>query len=175
MIVTRQELATVLGVSLKTISAWTADGMPLAVRNGSGRANNYDLKTVIVWYTAHEIEKAMADGEGGPGGDGLTAARKKNLEVKTAREEEKLKKELAQVIPADLVLAEWSSILMELRQSCLDIPARLGPALTRLTDRIEIEELIRTEIYTVLTALSREPDYQAPTDDDEPDDDDADA
>jgi phage terminase Nu1 subunit (DNA packaging protein) len=49
MNVTKKELATLLGVSLRTITLWQQAGMPVMENAGRGRKNRYCTQAVAEW------------------------------------------------------------------------------------------------------------------------------
>jgi hypothetical protein len=62
--------------------------------------------------------------------------------------------ELLEVVDVE---REWGRLLTAARNRMLQLPGKLAPRVLTSTSIVEVQELIRKEIYAVLTALSQDP------------------
>lgn len=53
-IVSKHELAAILGKTAKTLTIWQAEGMPFAKSETNGAANDYNTAAVIAWLVRRE-------------------------------------------------------------------------------------------------------------------------
>jgi phage terminase Nu1 subunit (DNA packaging protein) len=80
------------------------------------------------------------------------ADRAESLAVIAGLEVRRRKDEL---VEASDVEQGWSKLILAMRSRLLDLPGKLAPRVVRISDVIEVQELIRKEIYAALTALSQ--------------------
>lgn len=154
LIVTKTQLAEILGVSDRTLTTWQKNGLPIKVDGARGEANKYDTEDVIGWMIARDVNAAI----GGKGG----GSEKYDYEAERARltfhqankvelEEDLLK---GTSILASVVEAFQSRMISAFRAKCLSLPTKTAPRLAHLTDLAEIESELRTAVYDALRELS---------------------
>lgn len=154
LIVTKIQLAEILGVSDRTLTTWQKNGLPIKVDGARGEANKYDTEDVIEWMIARDVNAAI----GGTGG----GSEKYDYETERARltfhqankvalEEELLR---GSSILATDVEAFQSKMISAFRAKCLSLPTKTAPRLAYIDDLAEIEAELRTAVYDTLTELS---------------------
>jgi phage terminase Nu1 subunit (DNA packaging protein) len=58
-----------------------------------------------------------------------------------------------ELLPADDVAREWAEMVTNMRARLLGLPTKLASQISGLTDRHEIQKLLRTQIYETLREL----------------------
>lgn len=120
-------------------------------RQPSGR---YDLTTIREAYCLH-AQKVMA-GRADDGGKALSERRGRLAEAQTQAVELKTAIMSGEYVSLDAVQRIWESDLIVFRERSLSVPGKCADSLQPFTpkDRGEIEEILRSEIYDMLTDLS---------------------
>jgi phage terminase Nu1 subunit (DNA packaging protein) len=153
-LVTRVQIATVLGVNVTTVSLWEArEGFPVAVPGGPGKPTKYSLPDAVAWYVARKAAKN--NGSGGPGGLNLDEERARLAAVQRERVELQNAVRRGELMPVGEVAAVWTEILATVRANLLALPSALAPELARIEEPHAVAARLREAIYAALTALSR--------------------
>jgi phage terminase Nu1 subunit (DNA packaging protein) len=154
------EMAALLDCTLRTVSNLAARGVVIRIRHG-----RYNAPQSITNYVRHLRELAAARGSDD------AAAVKANADFKDARTrllEARLKREAAELIDRDELIAGWRVIKAGTERMINGLPAKIGaavPALTE-TDQRTIRQLVSDNLTDL--ALDRGFDIgRAVVDDDE--------
>lgn len=89
-----------------------------------------------------------------PREDDYFAARARRESAEAELSELKLQEMLGQLVRADAVRAEAARLAAALRESLLQLPARLTPVLAAETDPAKLHDLLDTELRQVLAQLT---------------------
>jgi hypothetical protein len=142
-IVGQENIASIFGVSARTITEWQSAGMPISVQGGPGQPGEYDSEACIRWLTDREVRKVQ--GPEAPK-DRLARLQGDELEMKLERERGKL-------IDAAAVEPVMRAAIVSARERIRNEPARLAIALEGKT-KVEREALLRELFDEVLGKLS---------------------
>jgi len=143
-IVGQENIASIFGVSARSITDWQVAGMPIAVQGGPGVPGEYDSEACIRWMVDREVRKVS-----GPElpKDRLARLQGDDLEMKLERERGKL-------IEVSAVEPVMRAAIVSARERVRSEPARLAVALEGKT-KAEREAVLRELFDDVLTKLSR--------------------
>lgn len=97
---------------------------------------------------------APAPGKPPQGEDNYFAARARRETAEAELSELKLQETLGQLVRADTVRAETARLAAALRESLLQLPARLTPILAAETDPAKLHDLLERELHQVLAQLT---------------------
>lgn len=89
-----------------------------------------------------------------PADDSYFAARARRETAEAEMAELKLQEQMSQLVRADTVRAETAKLANALRESFLQLPARLAPVLAAETDAGKVHDQLQTEIRQVLALLA---------------------
>jgi phage terminase Nu1 subunit (DNA packaging protein) len=119
----------------------------------------YNLDTVRESYCRH-MQKVAA-GRSADGGAALSTQRAKLAEAQTRSALLKNAKEEGKVVDLDLMLETLGVVFATMREIALSVPGKCSDALTPYTpnDRAAIYEILRAEIYEMLTNLATVDNY----------------
>lgn len=143
-IIGQENIASMFGVSARTITEWQASGMPIAVQGGPGVPGEYNSDECIRWMVDREVRKVQ--GPEAPK-DRLSRLQGDELEMKLERERGKL-------IDATAVEPVMRAAIVAARERIRNEPARLAIALEGKT-KAEREILLRELFGEVLSRLSQ--------------------
>lgn len=143
-IVNKQRLAKIIGVTVRTLSEWQKEGLPIKKNGLRGQSNDYDTATVIEWLikrasdTDAEMERARIR---------LTSAQadKTELEVEELR---------GNLISLDNMKYLWANVLGTFRARILSMPTRLTPQISTMKDPKKIEKLLKDSLHEALNELA---------------------
>lgn len=124
-LLTRRELAEVLGVHMMTVTKFEQSGMPIAERGGRGRASRYREVEVRAWLRGRE-EARSADGT-----VDLVRERARRERAQAELTEQTLKVRARVLLPSEEVERVWSTRLTALRTRLLAMPVMLADQLAR--------------------------------------------
>lgn len=167
MIVTKAQLADIVGRDERTLSRWQTDGMPvLEFGTGRGNENEYDTRTVFEWL----MNRAATGGQ--------ETAKDRLDRIRGDREELAYAKDLEEVVIAADLLTRFESMITAAKNELLNtLPDQIASDLSARYG-IEIDEaLIREPIDQVLRNMANyDPDadddagyFDEPGDEDNPD------
>ncbi|RWU18096.1 DNA packaging protein [Pseudomonas alkylphenolica] len=162
-IVSKVELAEIVGRDERTLSRWQNDGMPV-IEFGSGRGNEnqYDTQAVLQWL----IQQAALNGK-------KESTRDRLDRIRGDREELALAKELDEVVVATDMVERFEAVITAAKVELLNTyPDELAATLSARYGIEVDDQLIRDPIETILRRLSAydEDDAEPAWDPDEQDD-----
>jgi phage terminase Nu1 subunit (DNA packaging protein) len=143
-IVSKAELAIILGNNEKTIFRWQKEGLPIEQQGSRGKESKFDTEKVIHWLmnrsnsTDEELKKSrirMANAQ----------AEKTEIEIEEMRNN---------LIALDKMKDLWAGVLGKFRARILSIPSRLTPQIAIQRDPKMIEKLIKEALYEALNELA---------------------
>lgn len=125
-LVTRRELAGILGVHPITVKKWEDQGLPVAERGARGIASKYSVRQVRAWHAARgaspESQEMPTDSIG-------IKARKEHFQTLLAQQ--KFEERAKRLIPIHEVERAWSMIVVAVRSKLLALPQTLSDKLYR--------------------------------------------
>jgi phage terminase Nu1 subunit (DNA packaging protein) len=150
MIVTKSELAEILGVSERTLSTWQQEGLP--IENQQHQGNTYHTVKVIDWLKQHHANRLTeSNGEILD----LEAEKARLTKAQADAAELKLAEQKRQLLDANEVQAVWENNIMACRAKLLSLPSKIAPVVANETSTPIIESTIRDALYEALDELSR--------------------
>jgi phage terminase Nu1 subunit (DNA packaging protein) len=163
MLADKKLLCELFGVSVRSLTEWTKEGMPVASAGGRGKSNSYDTVEVIAWHLERKVAKATEEGDFDPGsaqGAELIKERTRKTRADADMAEHKLQLARLEVVGADQVLHAWATLTADFRQAALQLPLRLAPMMLNISNIDAAKKLVENETNAMLTSLSRTPDYE---------------
>lgn len=148
-IVNKRALASILGISERSLTAWQVEGMPVQLAGARGKGNRYSTKAVIDWRIARELEKATARTPR----DQVAIRQARLLDLEIAERE-------GDLIPRAEIRPAWIESTAAARQSLRALPSSLAPLLAQMQGADPMRDLLDDAIEEVLKRLA--------TDDDDP-------
>lgn len=163
-LVSKSDLAEIVGRDERTLSRWQNDGMPFVELGlGRGNENQYDTQHVIEWLVGHAALNGKKE-----------SVRDRLDRIKGDREELALAKDLEQVVIAADLIDGYEAMITAAKVELLNTyPENLASDLSARYGVEVDEQLIRDPLETILNELAKyDPDDDAPSDGDfdEPDD-----
>jgi phage terminase Nu1 subunit (DNA packaging protein) len=146
---TRGELAEALGCSVRTISTWQGEGLPVAVRGKGGRASLFDPAACRRWVETREEARANSQPVD------VARARARREEAQALLAEQLHATRAGRLLPADDVAGVWSRHVAAVRAAIL---ATYTTAADRVHRAATIEGLagVEREMKTIAFELLRE-------------------
>lgn len=148
---TRRELASLLGVHMQTVTKWEREGMPIAERGRRGKASLYSEVAVRAWIAARE--------EAAQNGSRLDVtqerARKERAQAQLA--EQKYQQLAGELLPKEDVAKVWAAEIAGARSVLLAVPTTYADRAYRaatLHGVGAVEEVLRDAIHEVLRELA---------------------
>jgi len=129
LIVTRPQLAELLGVHPDTVTDYTRGGMPVITMGGHGVESAYDVAACLTWWRSKQGKNAKDN------------AQTRALEASAALNELKLKEQQGELVSREDVIASgqaytkgWTAMLRALPRQCVN---------AGLLDRAQEGELLK--------------------------------
>lgn len=146
LIVSKKELAEIVGVSERTLSDWQEKGMPIKVQTSRGHANEYDTADVINWRV-----NFIASGE-------QTETSKERLDrLSGDLKELELMEKSGMFVLADDVQWALESVILSARSELMRLARQLKKHLEKKYDvDVDLEDL-QDFVRPVLTRLAENP------------------
>ena len=145
--------ARMLGVTTKTIARWLKlkeDPLPVAIKGGKGQAHQFDIATVHQWGIRQYTKGADYNGEVY---DYLHERARLVFE-----QADKVELENAQtrgeLIPAPVVKAVWTKVVMNMRAVILALPTRVVHLAYAAESLDDCREIIRKGCHAALTEIA---------------------
>lgn len=142
-IIGQENIASIFGVTPRTITEWQAGGMPIAVQGGPGVPGEYNSDECVRWLVEREVRKVQGENPK----DRLARLQGDALEIDLAERRGKL-------IEAAAIEPVMRAAITSARERVRNEPARLAIALEGKT-KVEREALLRELFDEVLGKLSR--------------------
>lgn len=154
----KAELAKFFSVSLPTVEAWIADGLPVLTEGTNGRAWEFRAAACWAFRQAKRESEALRQSEaeraiqamrlhlvGGSAGDKIEALppRERQLIYAVQREHEQLSRERGSLIPRD-----------DVRQGLDDYNSEVRTVLVSLSDRLEREAGLKGKTLELVNAIA---------------------
>jgi phage terminase Nu1 subunit (DNA packaging protein) len=144
-------LAALFAVTERSISEWTKEGMPfLRVKE---KVNRYQWHPCFRWYLMNKYTGTTASRGNRPPSKAESDA--KLTDIKAKREEMKLNKDLANLLPADQIQSAWTEAATIAKDRVLGIPTAAKLQIPDLTK--EDLEKLRKICHDTLETLSQCP------------------
>jgi len=162
--VSKSEIAKELRLSKGRITQLIAQGLPVRTDGKLDRekAREWYEKNIRLTAKPERNDSPVlappaepseaADGEAGPEDFFASRARKERA-LADLRQMEAAQKR-GDLLPTADVEAAWSEMVISARAILLGLPARLAQKMALETDRVNVEEILRDEIYRALSELS---------------------
>ncbi len=161
-LITRRELADVLGVYMGTVTKWEHDGLPIGQRGRRGKPSLYSEEQVRQWLEARE-QTAQEDK---PHDVAQERARKERAQAILA--EQKYKMLAGELLPREDVEKVWAGQIMGARSILLTVPQTYCDRIYRAATlegikgvEISLSEVVR-EVLRELTDWSPGPGPRPP-------------
>lgn len=154
-IMSKEEIAALLGVNPATVRRWLEEGCPLAEPTARGRPFALHLPDVFAWRVRVAEERAGA--RAAPAADGdydYETARTLKTAYDAERARVKLLRETGEVVDRRIAAKIVEAELADVRASLQSLPSRLCLDLAVETDKRRVYERMTVEINEVLQALS---------------------
>lgn len=142
-VVNKREMASILGVTERTLTEWQKLGLPFVRGKGRGAAGHYKTKEVIAWMIAREVSQS-------PAGE---SARDRHARLQGDVLEITLAEKRRDLVPAAQIEPEWIAHVVAARQALLAVPLRVAPLLSTMDQVDAIRELLAEEIGAALDRL----------------------
>lgn len=145
VIVNKDKLSAILGISARTLTEYQKEGMPIEKEGQRGQSNKYDTAKVVEWLvrransTAQAIEKAKLR---------LVLAQAELEELKVLEKKEEL-------IPLERMQYILSNVLGKCRAKILGIPSRITPIIMTHKDPKKVEKVLKDACHEALSELAQ--------------------
>ncbi|MBY8974641.1 terminase small subunit [Rhodobacteraceae bacterium NNCM2] len=151
-LVSKTDLASIMGVATQTLDQWLNRGMPYVSKPGagSGKAYVFDLGQVISWrleYERSQLNAAGADVD-------LSEAKRRKAAAEATLAEMALAEAEGRLLKAEDVDAMVIGFVTVAKTRLLAMPSKLAPTLATLTEPGECEAEVKQEVYDALRELS---------------------
>ena len=152
MIVNRNELADIHGVSLPTVDAWVRQGCPIEKRGSRGVQAEFDTAKVSKW----RLDRAVADATGDKQQDADEIDRR-TKRAKMRQAELELAKEMGLVAPIAEFQRVQAARAAMVRQNVMNVCARATLQLLGETDETTFKQKLRHELTLALNTAYETP------------------
>ncbi len=146
-IVSRQDLAEMLAVDLRTVDAWLRRGCPIVTRGGRGRAHEFDSARVVEWL----LERARTRSSKVVS---LDEARQRKTAAEAELAELELNHVRHSVAPIDMVAEILEAVASSVRRRLESVPGELADRVAASRSAATIRRLLEDEFSAVLATLS---------------------
>ncbi len=150
----RAQFSKEMGITRGRVSQLLKKGLPI------GPDGRIPMDAARAWYSANVHITGQKRGPKQPLDSKLPAA-ERLLEAQARKEEQLAELRAMEVLARKNELLEasgvrkgWSKIILAARSRLLQIPGKLAPKLLGKTNAVDVQEILRAEIYSALTALS---------------------
>lgn len=142
-IVSKAELAKILGKDEKTIFRWLKEGMPVEKQGARGTPSKFDTQKVIEWLISRSNN-----------GKEMDAAKLRLTEAQARKAELEADVLEGTLIPQEKVKATWTKMIASMRSRILALPSRLAPQLVAQREYKKVEKLLKETIYEALQEIA---------------------
>ena len=156
--VSLSDMAGILEVTPKIVSAWVEDGLPVLGEGGRGKPRTVNTRAVVDWLIARERAKLATP----DGGETLDAAKLRKARADADTAELEVRKATGELVP----LADMEQLVARVMVLCatqLDaLGGRLASALAGETDPAVVRQILFDETKRIRDAMSTEFENRAP-------------
>jgi phage terminase Nu1 subunit (DNA packaging protein) len=146
MIVTRMQLAEIVGVDARQVTRWLSEGMPADAGGKRGRARQIDTAVAIGWL----LKRASGNTTLGP----LADAREKLVRAKAQLAEVQAQIAMGEVYPAEDVQILFNEAAIMYVNAVESLPGRFAGALLNKSNPAEIHRHVADEVRSIRTRLA---------------------
>lgn len=149
-IVTRNELAELLDVDLRTVDGWLRRGCPIVSKGGRGRAHEIDSADVVRW-----LQDRAAEGRARV--ISLDEARLRKTIAEAGLAELELDSARRMFAPIDMVAEVLGTVVGAVSRSIEALPAEVAPSVAAPRSPAACRRLLEDAFAAALEALSSGP------------------
>lgn len=161
-IISKKDLADLLGKSERWISKLIEEGLPTCGGGGRGVAVQIDSQAAIEWLIAREVRREL--GEEGDDDEGAGSASTEERLLKRARREKlqiEIDKERGRLVPIDAVITLATSIAAVYATQLDSLPSRCASDLAVLDDPATIRVRLLEETRRIRAATADRLEHRA--------------
>jgi phage terminase Nu1 subunit (DNA packaging protein) len=163
MIVNKNQLAEIVGVTSRTLTEWQKEGLPFAPKRG--RENGYNTAEVIEWIVAKEVSKKLVLSDGQAIDADYERARKdREMADRIAMENRVRRGELMEI---EQVKKGWIDILSTVKSRILSLPSRSASKVASEKKAELCNEILMQDCRNILEEMSSGIDFEDTESDDE--------
>lgn len=154
-LISKKELADLLGKSPRWISKLIEDGLPVAGGGGRGVEVQIDSQAAIEWLVSREVRREL--GEEGEDEDGLSSASTEDRLLKRARREKlqlEIDRERGRLLPGDTVAQILISVAAVYATQLDALPSRCAADLAVIDDPATIRARVFEETRRIRAATA---------------------
>lgn len=154
-LISKKELADLLGKSPRWISKLIDDGLPVAGGGGRGVEVQIDSQAAIEWLVSREVRREL--GEEGEDEDGLSSASTEDRLLKRARREKlqlEIDRERGRLLPGDTVAQILISVAAVYATQLDALPSRCAADLAVIDDPATIRARVFEETRRIRAATA---------------------
>lgn len=148
-IVSRAELADIMGVTPPTVDRWVAQGCPVTKEGGRGRAYEFNTSDVREWR-----EQSIRDDAKSTASASEADLLRRQLAAQTELAELKLAEAKRLVAPVEQMRKAVSMANAAVRAQMRNVADRVPRMIVGETDETRIKRVLRAEIDQALTSLA---------------------
>jgi terminase small subunit / prophage DNA-packing protein len=155
-LLSRTELAALLGVNPVTITKWQGEGLPVAQRGGRGRESKYRMAEVWAWGLARERARASAGTNGGGADMSLPVERAKLSRIQTQLAQQKFRKAEGELLEAHEIGRTWSLIVLAIKAKLLALATAVADRVVSAVRGAADDAEARASVMAILTGEVRD-------------------
>jgi phage terminase Nu1 subunit (DNA packaging protein) len=152
-LVSKSELAEILGVALPTVDHWIKKGCPFVTQGSKGIAWVFNTSDVIDWRL-DDIREQYEDKTGRENVLDYNEARRRRMAAEAGISELQLAKETAQVVDIETIEIQLSNILGTVKAQVSAIPHTIAHRIAGMRSTRKIERALEEELNQALNELS---------------------
>ena len=149
MIVNRQQLADILGVTLPTVDARVAKGLPYKTKGKEGKSYEFETKDVIAWM----LEQAKEKSSQSESHDSYNEARRRKMNAEADLTELELAQKAGLVVLVEDSIEAIADAVTTLRTQCLNLPRRVAPLILGETEEEVVKGILEEQVIQILNEL----------------------
>ncbi|MCF4980740.1 hypothetical protein GIW56_22945 [Pseudomonas gessardii] len=155
VVISKKQLADLIGKSPRWISKLIEDGLPTSGGGGRGVEVQIDSEAAINWLIAHEVRREMGDGDDDD--EGLSSASTEDRLLKRARREKlqiEIDRERGRLIPSETVAQILTSVAAVYATQLDALPSRCASQLAVIDDPATIRARVFEETRRIRKSTS---------------------
>jgi phage terminase Nu1 subunit (DNA packaging protein) len=153
--ITKGIVAMALDINTRQVGRYETldfDPLPVAIRGGKGKPHQYDITAVVAWWLRFRVSEMTNN----PAGEFHDYDKERARLV--YEQADKVELENAQtrgdLIPAPVVKAVWTKVIMNMRAVILALPTRIAHQLQAAESLDEYREIVKDGCYAALTEIA---------------------